>query len=129
VKGVERLAHATMGQTLSAREVIFQARAGDPAAGVVIAQIGRWLGQLLASLCSIYLPDRVALSGGISEVGPLLLDAVRQRFDELVADYHKNTRALGMDFYQGVDFVLGEMRGQTGVVGSVVGFFQENNDE
>lgn len=129
VKGVERLAHAKMGQSLSAREVIIRARAGNPEARAVIEQIGRWLGQLLASLCSIYLPDRVALSGGISEAGPLLLASVQQRFDELVADYHKSTRELGFGFYQGVEFVLGQMRGQTGVVGSVVGFFQEKDNE
>ena len=89
---------------------------------------GWWLGQLLCRC--VRLPARPGSAvGGISEAGPLLLASVQQRFDELVADYHKSTRELGFGFYQGVEFVLGQMRGQTGVVGSVVGFFQEKGNE
>ena len=96
----------------------------DERAVRVMAQIGDYLGQALASLCSIYLPERVAITGGTAEAGAPLLDACRRRFDALVADYHRAIVESAPDFYSGVEIVLGEMRGETGMVGAVVEIFQ-----
>ena len=66
----------------SAHAVIAVARAGgDPKALAVMGRIGRWVGQLLASLSVIYLPDRMALTGGTAEAGSVLLEAARVRWD------------------------------------------------
>jgi predicted NBD/HSP70 family sugar kinase len=123
VPGIERLARERLGRDVPAHEVISGARAGEPSCVAVIEQIGAWLGQTLATLCSIYLPDRVALSGGVSEAGLPLLAACERRFRELVGDYHKQSIALSGQFYTGVTFVMAEMRGQTGVVGAVAELF------
>jgi glucokinase len=123
VPGIERLARERLGRDVPAHEVISGARAGEPSYVAVIEQIGAWLGQTLATLCSIYLPDRVALSGGVSEAGLPLLAACERRFRELVGDYHKQSIALSGQFYTGVTFVMAEMRGQTGVVGAVAELF------
>ena len=121
VPGIERLARHHYGHAVSAREVISATRAGnDPEAAAIIRQVGGYLGQLLASLSVIYLPDRIALTGGTAEAGPVLLEAVTDRFEMLVGDYHRNFVQMGGDYYQGTEIVLGEMRGETGVVGAVV---------
>ncbi len=119
VAGIERLAKERTGRDTSAHEVISKAREGEPEATAIIGQIGEWLGITLASLCAIYLPERVALTGGVSESGPVLLEACERRFRELVGVYHERTVEMAEQFYTGVEFVQGEMRGQTGVVGAV----------
>jgi glucokinase len=123
VPGIERLAKERLGRDVPAHEIISGARAGEPPYVAIIEQIGAWLGQTLATLCSIYLPDRVALSGGVSEAGPAVLAACERRFYELVGEYHKQAIALSGQFYTGVTFVLAEMRGQTGVAGAVAELF------
>jgi glucokinase len=130
VPGIERLAHAAYGHAVPAHEVIRAAReqSDDRAVGVM-SQIGRYLGETLATLCSIYLPDKVALTGGTAEAGPVLRDACRQRFDELVSDYHRAIMDMAPDFYTGVEIVLGEMRGETGMVGAAVEIFQAQLDQ
>ena len=119
VAGIERLAQERTGQDTPAHEVISKAREGELEAAAIMEQIGEWLGLTLASLCSIYLPERVALTGGVSEAGPVLLEACERRFRELVGVYHERTVEMAGQFYKGVEFVQGEMRGQTGVVGAV----------
>jgi glucokinase len=119
VAGIERLAKERTGRDTPAHEVISKAREGEPEATAIIGQIGEWLGLTLASLCAIYLPERVALTGGVSESGPVLLEACERRFRELVGVYHERTVEMAEQFYTGVEFVQGEMRGQTGVVGAV----------
>jgi glucokinase len=120
VAGVERLAKDRTGLETPAHEVIARAREGEPEAAAIVGQIGEWLGLTLATLCSIFLPERVALTGGIPEAGPALLEACGWRFRELVGLYHERTVEMAGQFYQGVELVQGEMPGQTGVVGAVV---------
>jgi glucokinase len=120
VDGIERLAREGYGKAVSAHDVISAARTGnDEKALAVMRRIGSWVGQLLASLSVIYLPDRMALTGGTAEAGPVLLETVRSRWDELVGDYHRMYVEMG-DYYDGTEIVLGRTRGETGVVGAVV---------
>jgi len=120
VEGIERVALEEYGRPTTAHAVISGARAGnDEHAVAVMRRIGAWVGQLLASLSVIYLPDRMALTGGTAEAGPVLLEAVRARWDELVGDFHRTYVAMG-DYYEGTEIVLGRTRGETGVVGAVV---------
>ena len=125
VAGIERLARETYGHNVPAHDVIAAAREGtEPQALAVMSQIGRYLGQLIASLSVIYLPDRIAVTGGTAEAGEILLNAVQNRFEELVGNYHRNYATMGGDYYRGTEIVLGQMRGETGVVGAVVELFQ-----
>jgi len=125
VAGIERLGHAAYGRNITAFEVITAAREGtSPHAIEVMSKIGDYVGQLFASLSVIYLPDRIALTGGTSEAGSIILDAAKARFNELAGQYHQLFDKYAGDYYNGVDIVLGEMRGETGVVGAVVELLQ-----
>lgn len=123
VAGIERLARQAYGHEVSAQSVIAAARSGeDMVAREVMAQIGRYVGQLLASLCMVFLPDRIALTGGTTEAGPVLLEAVRDEFERVAGDYHRIFAALMPEDYAGVEIMIGKSKGETGVLGAVVGF-------
>jgi glucokinase len=125
VPGIERLALQAYGTPVAAHDVITAARRGDDARSIsIMTQIGRYLGQTLASLSVIYLPERIALTGGTAEAGPMLLNAVQQQFEELVGDYHRTFARFGGDYYSGVEIVLGKTRGETGIVGAAVELLQ-----
>lgn len=125
VPGIERLAREYYGRDVPAYEVIQAARSGDdPVARAIMTRIGAYLGHTLALLSPVFLPNKIALTGGTTEAGPVLLNACRQRFDMLVGDYHRRLARAASDYYSEIDIVVGEMRGETGVVGAVVELFK-----
>jgi glucokinase len=56
------------------------ARAGDPFAIEQLADLGRWLGEGIASLTAVLDPAVVVIGGGVSEAGELLLEPIRAAF-------------------------------------------------
>ena len=56
------------------------ARDGDVFAIGRLAELGRWLGSGIASLVTVLDPAVVALGGGVSEAGDLLLEPLREAF-------------------------------------------------
>ena len=118
---IERRAESQYGKRIPAHEIICAARDGsDPIAVGIIQQVGEHIGWTLASLCSIFLPEKVALTGGTTQAGTVLLEACRSKFEEMVGDYHRKLVKLSGDYYQGVEIELGEYCGESGVVGAVV---------
>ena len=125
VAGIEQLGLEKYGYPKTAREIIQAAGIGDdPVAVQVMMEIGGYTGELLASISHIFLPDRIALTGGTTNAGSVLLDAVRHKFDELVGDYHRNFSKMSNGYYHGVEIVFGTLKGETGLIGSVVEIFK-----
>jgi glucokinase len=56
------------------------AQAGDPFAVEQLAELGRWLGEGVASLAAVLDPAAVVVGGGVSAAGDLLLDPIRASF-------------------------------------------------
>ena len=56
------------------------AAAGDGFAVELLGEVGRWLGEGIASLAAVLDPTMVVLGGGVSEAGALLLDPVLTAF-------------------------------------------------
>jgi glucokinase len=56
------------------------AQAGDTVAIELLAEVGRWLGEGIASLTAVLDPAVVAIGGGVSEAGDLLLEPIRRHF-------------------------------------------------
>jgi glucokinase len=66
------------------------ARAGDAFACAQLAEIGRWLGEGIASLAAVLDPAVVVIGGGVSEAEDLLVDPIRTAFEEhLTAREHR----------------------------------------
>ena len=56
------------------------ARAGDPLSIDLIADVGSWIGQGLASLASVLDPTTIAIGGGVAAAGDLLMTSVQDGF-------------------------------------------------
>ncbi len=75
-------------ESVTARQIIEAARAGDAMAVDIMRLIGSRIGHWLASLAPIFLPDRIVLCGGIIEAGAPVVSTCRERFLQLTApDY------------------------------------------
>ena len=126
VPGIERLARERYGKPVSAREVIAAARSGEDAnATEIMAQVGKWAGQTLASLSVIFYPHRIALTGGTAHAGDVLLQACRAQFDDLVGDFFRDLAANTGGNFHDVEIVLGEGGADTGILGAAVELFQQ----
>jgi glucokinase len=89
------------------REIVSTAREGDPLALKALAETGWWLGLGLASLSPIFSPDRIAVGGGISAAGELLLEAVRASYrTHARPEFREKTQVVGSSF-EGWDGMIG----------------------
>lgn len=121
VASIERMARERYGRAVPASDVISAARDGtDETAVAIIQTVGRHLGQLIANLYAIFLPDRVAITGGIAEAGTVLVEACRQGFDAFSGEFMRMVHEAAPDQHAMLEIRLGKMKGETGVVGSVV---------
>lgn len=121
VAGIERLAQQHYGRSVTAHEVIAAAAQGDdPIARSIMIQIGHYLGQTLATLSVIFYPHRIALTGGTTAAGPVLLDACHERFDLLAGDFFRTIESLPWSHYQLPEIVLGESGSESGIQGASV---------
>ena len=67
-------------ERLTGPMVTEQAQAGDPLARELLADIGRWLGEGIASLVTVLDPAVVVLGGGVAEAGDLIVEPARRAF-------------------------------------------------
>jgi predicted NBD/HSP70 family sugar kinase len=66
------------GSRPSLREIIERCNAGEPAFVRAVSDAGAHLGFALANVANLLAPTRIILGGELSQVGPVLADAVRQ---------------------------------------------------
>jgi glucokinase len=67
---------------LSLRDVIEAAQQGEPRAIALLEETGRWLGLATASMANILFPDHIAVAGGLSVAGDLVLKPAERVFRE-----------------------------------------------
>lgn len=68
------------GDDVDGPRITHDALAGNPAAAALLAELGTWLGEGIASLVAILDPGVVVIGGGVAEAGDLLLDPIRSAF-------------------------------------------------
>lgn len=69
------------GDSITAKNVLDEAKAGDTLALNVIDIVGRYLGIALAQVSMIVDPDIFVIGGGVSKAGPFLIDAIWKYYD------------------------------------------------
>jgi glucokinase len=79
---------------VSLRDVIESARGGDQAAAGLLDETGEWLGVAIASMASTFFPDHIAVAGGLSEAGDLLMGAVKLAFDKHAGRFARSQTTL-----------------------------------
>ncbi len=127
VAGIERQWREKYNTDIPAHEIIRATAQGtDPRAIMLMQEVGSYVGELLSSLFRIFIPDRIALSGGTARAGNILLNAATQRFNEISGDYCKTFAAVPGSGFSGVDIVLGRFKGDSGIVGAVVDLFRKS---
>lgn len=65
---------------LQVPDLVEAAREGDAVAMAVWAETGQWLGRAMASLAAIFMPDCIAIGGGLAEAGACLLEPAERAF-------------------------------------------------
>jgi glucokinase len=79
------------------------ARAGDPLAIELLADIGTWLGVGLAGMTAAFDPGAIVVGGGVSAAGELLLGPTRQAFSRTLVGRGHRVEPLVMGAALGAD--------------------------
>ncbi|HAJ94924.1 MAG TPA: hypothetical protein DCP02_01705 [Actinobacteria bacterium] len=91
-RGIEHIAkkYYRENENFVARDIIIRAREGkDEIAIKVMKKVGFYLGHLLANLSVIFFPQIIAITGGTVEAGSILIEASKERFNDLVGEFHR----------------------------------------
>ncbi|MDP9294844.1 MAG: ROK family transcriptional regulator [Actinomycetota bacterium] len=100
------------GTELDLDDMIELARAGDAGVRRVLADAGREIGGVVASLCSILDPEAVVVGGELSGAGSPLLDGMREGIDRGVLAAGPPRRIMAA--------ALGELAGPLGAASLIV---------
>lgn len=69
-------------EEITLRGVIEASRQGEPAAISVLTTAGEWLGIAIASMANTFFPDHIAIAGGLSAAGDIVLRPAERVFRE-----------------------------------------------
>lgn len=79
----------------SLRDVIEAANSGNAKARSILKEAGERLGIAIASMANILFPDRIAIAGGLSEAGDLVLGPAEHAFQESAGTMARMNVAFG----------------------------------
>ncbi|MGI8958490.1 MAG: ROK family protein [Bryobacteraceae bacterium] len=82
------------GSNVSLRDVISAARGGDDLAICILREAGEWLGIAAASMANVFLPDRIAIAGGLSAAGDLVLKPAERAFYSSASEFARSRASL-----------------------------------
>jgi glucokinase len=102
------LGRLTMERTPRGEDVLDLARKGDEAALEVLREAGTWLGIGLATFVNVFDPEVIAIGGGVSGAGDLVLEPARR---ELRLRSHSPSRDL-------VEIRMATLRAEAGMLGA-----------
>ncbi len=79
---------------ITLRDVISSAKNGDDIAESIVADAGECLGIAAASMANTLLPERIAIAGGLSAAGDLLLQPAKEAFERSASEFSRSRAAL-----------------------------------
>jgi glucokinase len=78
----------------SLRDVISAAKGGDSLAICILREAGEWLGIAAASMANAFLPDRIAIAGGLSAAGDLVMLPAERAFYNSASEFARSRASL-----------------------------------
>lgn len=87
---------ARLENEITLRDVIAAAQSNDALALAMLTEAGEWLGIAIASMSNILFPDHIAIAGGLSAAGDLLLDPVRRVFSHSAAVFARSRTSISL---------------------------------
>jgi glucokinase len=102
---LSRLAHL---ETITAKDVIDLAKAGDETAARIVQRAAHYLGKSMALVSVVVNPQRFIIGGGVAKAGEYLFGLIREA-------YHKHALEAAA---KGVEIVPAELGNNAGVVGA-----------
>jgi glucokinase len=107
----ETLSHLVGGNPglLTGPMVTEQARRGDPLSAEIFADVGRWLGEGIATLIAVLDPGMIGIGGGVADAGDLLLEPARRALERSVT---------AAKFRRHGDLRLARLGGAAGMIGA-----------
>jgi len=79
-----------IAREITLRDVIEAAQSGEPAAIAVLGSAGEWLGMAVASMANTFFPDHIAIAGGLSAAGGLVLEPAERVFRETACEFARS---------------------------------------
>ncbi|MCI8743250.1 MAG: ROK family glucokinase [Lachnospiraceae bacterium] len=83
------------GDSVTAKDVLDQAKAGDAMALEVVELVGRYLGVMLAQVAMTVDPEIFVIGGGVSKAGQFLIDVIWKYYDHY-SPISKNKGKIGL---------------------------------
>lgn len=83
------------GDSVTAKDVLDQAKAGDDMALEVVELVGRYLGVMLAQVAMTVDPEIFVIGGGVSKAGQFLIDVIWKYYDHY-SPISKNKGKIGL---------------------------------
>lgn len=94
-------------QYLSAKEIFDNAKEGDELAGMLVEQLGRYLGIACSHIAAVVDPEAFVIGGGVSKAGEVLTDVIKKYYEGNV-----------MFALKGKEFKLAQLGNDAGMYGS-----------
>ncbi len=79
-------------ETLTAKDIFDEAKAGDELAEELVDEVGEILGSILSNLACLINPEVIVIGGGVSKAGAILIDAIQEHFREYSFHAIRDTR-------------------------------------
>lgn len=95
-------------ETLTCKDIIDCAKAGDAVALSLVDQMTKMLGKALANVACVCDPDVIVIGGGVARAGEILIDGIKKYFAEYAFP-------ATLD----IEFVLAELGNDAGIYGAV----------
>ena len=94
-------------ETVTAKDIFDAVKAGDEVAKEVAKDFGTYLGTALANIAAVVDPSIFVIGGGVSKAGQVLIDYVKDVYDEMAFFAHKDMK-----------FALAELGNDAGIYGA-----------
>lgn len=97
----------TFSESLTAKDIIDEAKMGDPLATYVVDEACLALGRALSSIAVLINPDSFIIGGGLSNAGSFLLEKIKESYQKTCIQQAKN-----------INLKLAELKNNAGIYGA-----------